>query len=79
MKTLCLAALTCMTLAAPALAVDYIEFPRNTPGYPFERSYLSGQAVVIPPYPYPFPLRVYTTPPQQPYYNVPPYPVVAPY
>lgn len=79
MKTLCLGALTCVALVAPALANEYIEYPVNRPGYPFQRSYLSGQAVGIPPYPCPFPVRIYTTPPQQPYYNVPPYPVVAPY
>ena len=64
---------------APATAQDYLEYPAPTPGYPFQRSVLTGRAVVIPPYERPFPVRVYTTPPRQPYYNVPPYAVVSPY
>ena len=66
-------------LIARASAQDYPQYPAATPGYPFQRSFLTGQAVVIPPYERPFPVRVYTTPPTQPYYNVPPYAVVAPY
>ncbi len=62
-----------------ALAQDYPGYPAPTPGYPFQRSFLTGRAVLIPPYRHPFPVRVYTTPPTQPYYNVPPYAVVAPY
>lgn len=65
--------------AAPACAQQYNEYPAPTPGYPFQRSVLTGRAVVIPPYPRLFPVRVYTTPPQPPYYNVPPYAVIAPY
>lgn len=70
------------TLAAggwSAKAESYLEYPAPTPYYPFQRSFLTGEAVAIPPYPYPFPVRVYTTPSQQPYYNVPPYAVIAPY
>ncbi len=59
-------------------AQSYPEYPAPTPGYPFQSSFLSGQAVIIPPYRYPFPVRVYTTPATQPYYNVPPYAVVSP-
>lgn len=64
---------------APAFAQNYIEYPAPTPGYPFQRSVLTGRAVVIPPYDRPFPVRVYHTPPRPPYYNVPPYAVVTPY
>ena len=63
----------------PAAAQQYLEYPAPTPGYPFGRSALTGRAVVVPPYDRPFPVRVYSTPPQQPYYNVPPYAVVSPY
>ena len=69
-----LAGLTC-----PASAQQHAEYPAPTPGYPFQRSFLTGRVVVVPPYRQPFPVRVYTTPPTQPYYNVPPYAVVAPY
>ena len=65
--------------AAPACAKQYLEHPAPTPGYPFQRSVLTGRAVIIPPDDRLFPVRVYSTPPQQPYYNVPPYAVVAPY
>ena len=67
------------SLAGSAMAQGYTEYPAPTPGYPFQRSFLTGQAVVIPPYDRPFPVRVYTTPPSPPYYNVPPYAVAAPY
>ena len=63
----------------PALASDYLEYPAPIPHYPFLRSYRTGQLVVIPPYRVPFVVRVYTTPPQPVYYNVPPYAVIAPY
>ena len=66
-------------LLGQADAQTYPEYPAPTPGYPFQRSFLTGRAVIIPPYRYPFPVRVYTTPPTQPYYNVPPYAVVSPY
>ncbi len=79
MKTAIAAAALAVLVAAPALAGDYIEFPAPTPHYPFRRSTLTGRAVVIPPYRTPFPIRVYTTPPQPPYYNVPPYAVISPY
>ena len=72
------AALSAM-VAQPALAGEYYEHPAPIPNYPFQRSYLIGQLVTIPPYRRPFVVRVYTTPPQQPYYNVPPYAVIAPY
>ena len=65
--------------ALPALAGDYLEYPAPIPHYPFQRSYLMGQLVAIPPYRPPFVIRVYRTPPRPPYYNVPPYAVVAPY
>ena len=65
--------------ASPVAAYDYTEYAAPTPFYPFQRSFLSGQAVVIPPYHRSFPVRIYTTPPQQPYYNVPPYAVISPY
>ncbi len=75
-----LSAIICFAACAmPALADDYKEYPGPTPFYPFQRSFLTGHAVVIPPYHRRFPIRVYTTPPQPPYYNVPPYAVIAPY
>ena len=64
---------------APARAQQYLMYPAPTPGYPFQRSVPTGRALVIPPYDRPFTVRVYSTPPQQPYYSVPPYAVVAPY
>ena len=63
----------------PACAQQYLEYPAPTPGYPYQRSELTGRAIVIPPYDRPFAVRIYTTPPQSPYYNVPPYAVIAPY
>lgn len=74
-----LASMAVIVCAAPACGQDYPEYPAPTPLYPFQRSTLTGRAVVIPPYRRPFPIRVYTTPPRPPYYNVPPYAVVAPY
>lgn len=73
--------LAAIALFAPsaAAAQNYTQFPAPIPWQRAQHSYLSGAAVVIPPYPCPFPIRVYTTPPQPPYYNVPPYAVVAPY
>ncbi len=82
MKRMLLAVSFCATLAgliAQAAAQQYPNYPAPTPDYPFQRSFLTGQVVVVPPYRQPFPVRVYTTPPTQPYYNVPPYAVVAPY
>ena len=74
-----LLAATMSMLAGSALAQAYNEFPAPIPHYPFNRSFRTGQVVGIPPYRHPFVVRVYTTPPQQPYYNVPPYAVIAPY
>ena len=62
-----------------AEAQQYRAYPAPTPSYPCQRSVRTGRAVAIAPYERPFPLRVYSTPPHQPYYNVPPYAVVAPY
>ena len=74
---LVLAALIASTVAATAQ--DYGEYPAPMPGHRLPRSRLTGHSVFIPPYRRPFPIRVYTTPPRQPYYNVPPYAVIAPY
>ena len=79
MKMILAAAVMTVGAAFPALASDYLEYPAPIPHYPFRRSYRTGQLVAIPPYRVPFVVRVYTTPPQPPYYNVPPYAVVAPY
>ena len=79
MKLLLSAIVVLVGATASAEVQQYTEFPAPTPFYPVERSTLTGRAVIIPPYAQPFPVRVYSTPPQQPYYNVPPYAVVAPY
>ncbi len=79
MKRWILGASVCAAMAGQAAAQDYPQVPAPALGYPFQQSFLTGQAVVIPPYRRLFPVRVYTTPPTQPYYNVPPYPVIAPY
>ena len=79
MKSLCLGLFAAAALVAPALAEDNIEYPAPTPYYPFQRSILKRRVVIIPPYAHRFHVRVYTTPQQQPYYNVPPYAVVSPY
>jgi hypothetical protein len=83
-KTFSLAAATCALLAIPAVAPsasadENIEYPATRPNYPFQRSRLTGRAVVIPPYRHVFPIRVFSTPQQPPYYNVPPYAVISPY
>ena len=65
--------------AAPVAAQEYGEYPAPTPGYPFQRSTLTDKKVFVPPYRRPFRVRVYTAPPLQPYYNVPPYAVISPY
>ena len=62
-----------------AFADEDIAYPATIPNYPFHRSFRTDQALVIPPYRHVFPVRVFTTPQQQPYYNVPPYSVVSPY
>lgn len=79
MKILLLAGTILIGGIASAAAQQYLEYPAPTPFYPFQRSVLTNRAVVIPPYERPFPIRVYSTPPHSPYYNVPPYAVVAPY
>lgn len=56
----------------------YSEYPAPE-AYPFRHSTLAPQLVTIPPYDQPFRVRVYTTPPRQPFYNVPPYAVITPY
>ena len=79
MRSLCLGLVVAVTLVAPALAEDNIEFPAPTPGYPFQRDVLTRRRIYIPPYARPFRVRVYSTPQQPPYYNVPPYRVISPY
>ncbi len=76
--TFCLGLLACAAAFTPALA-ENIEYPAPTPHYPFQRSFRTRRIVVIPPYRHLFRVRVYSTPQQQPYYNVPPYPVISPY
>ena len=79
MRSLCLGLVVAATLVAPALAEPNIEYPAPTPGYPFQRDRLTKRRVYIPPYHHTFRVRVYTTPQQPPYYNVPPYRVISPY
>ena len=79
LKTMVLATTLGVWLSGPAFCQEYTTYPAPTPGYPFQRSFLTGRAIVIPPYDRLFPVRVYTTPPMPPYYNVPPYAVAAPY
>ena len=64
--------------AMPVWAEGYIAFPAPVP-LPLPHSQATGPLVAIPPYRHAFVVRTYTTPPQQPYYNVPPYAVIAPY
>ena len=64
--------------APPVLAGPYAEYPAPV-DYPFQRSTLTPRRIVIAPYDEPFRVRIYTTPPQQPFYNVPPYGVITPY
>ncbi len=79
MKLIIFVAATMSALAVvPSVAQDYSDYPAPT-RYPFQRSYRTGEVILIPPYRHPFVERVYTTPPRQPLYNVPPYSVVAPY
>lgn len=59
-------------------AADYGQLPAPTPDAPFPASFLAGEYAVVPPYGA-LPVRIYTTPGQGPFYNVPPYRVVAPY
>ena len=79
MRSLCLGLVFAVTLVAPALAEDNVEFPAPTPYYPFQRSVLTKRKVHVLPYARPFRVRIYTTPQQPPYYNVPPYRVISPY
>ena len=80
MRTIAFAAgLLSVVAASAAVAAEYTQFPAPTPYYPFQRSAPTGRLIVLPPYDRPFVERVYTTPPTQPYYNVPPYTVIAPY
>lgn len=78
-KCLFLAFTSCIATTTSVFAQQYTAFPGQPLCYPFPRSVLTGRAVAIAPYERLFPVRVYTTPPQQPLYNVPPYAVVAPY
>ena len=72
------AALAGLAMAVPARAEDYGQYPAPLPGAPVPHSRLTGRFVCVPPYGL-FPVRVYDTPQAGPYYNVPPYRVVAPY
>ena len=78
-KTFGLATLAAIFLATPVLADEYIEFPVEPWAQSIKRSDLTHRAVVLPYYRHVFQVRVYTTPPQPPYYNVPPYEVLTPY
>lgn len=78
LKSFSFAALLVLCASAPVLAED-IEFPADRPNIAIPRSYLTGEAVVIPPYRHLFRVRVFTTPQRDPYYNVPPYAVISPY
>jgi hypothetical protein len=80
MKKLVPAAVLVCAMATASLAradesIEYLEAPAS---YPFQRSEPAGQAIAIAPYDRLFEVRVFTTPQRQPYYNVPPYPVLAP-
>ncbi len=70
--------LAAVLLAGPALAEDYGSFPAPDFSAPFPASARTSAFAVVPPYGA-FPLRTYATPTQGPFYNVPPYRVVAPY
>ncbi len=78
MLRLMFAAVVIGALPASASADSYIEYPAPE-AYPLQRSTLTPEAVVIPPYDQAFRVRVYTTPPRQPFYNLPPYAVITPY
>ncbi len=65
-------------LADPALAGDHASLPAPDVATPFPASVRTGAFVILPPYGG-LPVRVYATPDQGPFYNVPPYRVVAPY
>jgi hypothetical protein len=78
MRTLLIAALAGTVIAVPAHAEDYGQYPAPVPFAPLPQSTLTRDLVIVPPYG-PLPIRVYTTPPNGPFYNVPPYRVLAPY
>ena len=61
-----------------ANAEDYGQYPAPDFTTRFPRSVPTGEFVVVPPYGL-LPLRLYDTPPLGPFYNVPPYRVIAPY
>jgi hypothetical protein len=71
----------CLVLAAtsgPGRTESYIEYDAPLLDRHAPVSHLTGAAVFVPPYG-PMPVRLYATPQLGAYYNVPPYPVIAPY
>ncbi len=78
MKALAAALFAVTALAAPLQAADRGQLPAPTPYTTFPHSFRTAEFVHVPPYGL-LPVRVYTTPPLGPFYNVPPYKVVAPY
>ena len=78
MRNIVIAIVAATAVAAPACAEDYGQYPAPIPYAPLPQSYLTGDVVIVPPYG-PLPVRFYTTPPNGPFYNVPPYRVIAPY
>jgi hypothetical protein len=78
MKALIIATLAGAACSVPAFAEDYGQYPAPIPFATLPQSYPTGDVVIVPPYG-PLPIRVYTTPPNGPFYNVPPYRVIAPY
>lgn len=78
MNAFIIAILVGAAAAVPAYAEDYGQYQAPVTFAAFPQSYLSGEQVILPPYG-PLPVRIYTTPPNGPFYNVPPYRVIAPY
>lgn len=78
MKALATVLLAASGLAYPAYAQEHGGLPAPTPFAPFPSSVRTPEFVIVPPFG-PLPVRIYTTPSQGPFYNVPPYRVVAPY
>jgi hypothetical protein len=94
LKTLILASVVAVALAAPAAAVSrdyygqYHTYWRHWRPYP---NYVAGLTygwpiiaysrvyTYVPGLPYPAPVKVYYIPQTEPRYNVPPYAVIAPY
>ena len=72
------ALLAVASFAGSASAEDYGELPAPTPFAPLPYSIRTGEVVFVPPFGL-LPVRVYATPAQGPFYNVPPFKVVAPY